>query len=129
MERLSISKNVYPNMIIALSRVLAAKPHSCDVEHLISASNLLKASMRNRIDIKAQNLYLYVHLNMETLEERDPRPCIVRWLNQKSIERGLLRRQRDRWFNGVLKEANVGNDESDDEEDEVDKTGQISQKQ
>ena len=51
-ERLSRSKNIYPNLIIALSRVLAAKLHSCDVEHLISACNLLKTSMRNRIDTK-----------------------------------------------------------------------------
>ena len=128
-ERLSRSKNIYPNMIIALSGVLAAKPHSCDVQHLISACNLLKTSMRNHIDRKTQNLYLYVHLNMKKLEEWDPRPCIIRWLNQKSMRRGLLRRQRDRWFKGVLKEANVVNDESDDEEDEVDKTGQNSQKQ
>ena len=34
-ERLFRSKNVYPNMIIALS-----KPHSCDIERLISVCNL-----------------------------------------------------------------------------------------
>ena len=37
-ERLCRSKNIYPNMIIALSsRVLAAKPYSWDIERLISA--------------------------------------------------------------------------------------------
>ena len=66
------SKDIYPNMITAHCRVLAAKPHSCDIERLISACNLLKTSMRNRIDIKTQNLYLYVHFNMETPEEWDP---------------------------------------------------------
>ena len=58
------SKDIYPNMITALCRVLAAKPHFCDVERLISACNLLKTSMRNCIDIKTQNLYLYVYFNM-----------------------------------------------------------------
>ena len=128
-ERFCISKNIYPNMIIALSKVLAAKPHSCDVERLISACNLLKTSIRNRMDIKTQNLYMYVHLSMETLEEWDPRPCIIRWLNQKEHRKKAVEKaKRQRWFKGVFKEANVVNDESDDEEDEVDKTGQNSQK-
>ena len=102
-ERLCRSKNIYPDMIIALSRVLAAKPHSCDVERLISACNLLKTSMRNRTDIKSQNLYLYFHLNMETLEEWDPRPCIIRWLNQKEHRKKTVEKaRRQRWFKGVF---------------------------
>ena len=117
-ERLCRSKNIYPNMSIALS-----KPHSCDIERLISTCNL---SHRH----KNQNLYLYVHLSMETLEEWDPRPCIIRWLNQKERRKKTVEKaKRQRSFKGVFKEANVVNDESDDEEDEVDKTGQNSQEQ
>ena len=46
-ERLCRSENIYPNMIIPLSN-----PHSCDIERLISACDLLKTPMRNGIDIK-----------------------------------------------------------------------------
>ena len=102
-ERLCRSKNSYPNMIIALS-----KPYSCDVERSNSACNLLKTSMRNRIDKKTQNLYLSVHLNMETFEERDLRPCIIRWLIQKEHRKKTVEKaKRQRWFKGVFKEANV----------------------
>ena len=67
---------------------------------------------------------------METLEEWDPRPCIIRWLNQKERRKKTVEKaKRQRWFKGVFKEANVVNDESDDEEDEVDNTGQNSQEQ
>ena len=110
-ERLCRSKNIYPNMIIALSN-----PHSWDIERLISACNLLKTPMRNGIDIKTQNLYLYVHLSMETLEEWDPRPCIIRWLNQKEHRKKTVEKaKRQIWFKGVFKEANVVNDESGDD--------------
>ena len=34
------SSNNYTNVTIALARILAAKPHSADVECLISCSNL-----------------------------------------------------------------------------------------
>ena len=68
-ERLCRSENIYLNMIIPLSN-----PHSCDIERLISTCDLLKTPMRNGTDIKTQNLCLYVHLNMETLEQWDPRP-------------------------------------------------------
>ena len=113
-------KDICPNMITALCRVLAANPHSCDVERLISACNLLKTSMGNRIDIKTQNLYLYVHFNMETLEEWDPRPSIIRWLNQKEHRKKTVEKAKtQRWFKGVFKEAKQARDESDDEEDEV----------
>ena len=80
------------------------------------------------MDIETQNLYMYVHLNMETLEEWDPRPCVIRWLNQKEHRKKTVEKaKRQKWFKGVFKEANVVNDESDDEEDEVDKTEQNSQ--
>ena len=119
-QYLFTSKDIYLNMITALCRVLAAKPHSCDVERLISACNLLKTSMRNRTDIKTQNLYLCVHFNMETLEEWDSRPSIIRWLNQKEHRKKTVEKAKSqRWFKGVFKEAKQARDESDDEEDEV----------
>ena len=66
---------------------------------------------------------------METLEEWDPRSCIIRWLNKKEHRKKTVEKAKRQMVKGVLKEANVINDESDDEEDEVDKTGQNSQKQ
>ena len=63
--------------LTAFARVWAAKPHSCDVERLISACNLLKTPTRNRLNVETQNFYLYIHFNIPTLKEWDPRPCIL----------------------------------------------------
>jgi hypothetical protein len=82
-QYLARKRNIYPNIVIALARIRAAKPHSCDVERLISACNLVKTSLRNSIYVETQNLYLYVHFNMPTLEELDRRMCVVIWLQQR----------------------------------------------
>ena len=80
LQYLCRNRHMFPNLLMAFARFLAAKPHSCDVERLISACNLLKTSTRNRLNVKTQNLYLYIHFNMPTLEDWDPRSCIVNWL-------------------------------------------------
>jgi hypothetical protein len=55
---LARKRNIYPNIVTALCRIWAAKPHSCDVERLISACDLVKTTLRNSIDVETQNLYL-----------------------------------------------------------------------
>ena len=57
---------------------------------------------------------------MEKLEEWDPRPSVIRWLNQKEHRKKTVEKVKtQRWFKGVFKEAKQERDESDDEEDEV----------
>jgi hypothetical protein len=54
----------YKNVTIALSRLLAAKPHSADVERLISCSVALKSPGRSVMDVETENMYLYIYFNM-----------------------------------------------------------------
>lgn len=44
----------------AFARLLAATPHSADVERSISANNRLKTPLRSAIDIDTENGYLFV---------------------------------------------------------------------
>ena len=61
--------------------MLAAKPHSANFERLISSSNALKVSGRSGMSVETENLYLYIHYNMPTLEEFDPWEAVMIWLS------------------------------------------------
>ena len=110
----------FSTVINVLARLLAAKPHSADVERLISASNNLKSSDRSSMNNETTNLYLYIRYNMPVLTEWDPKAAVMHWLNEK------IRRKRDRkrakhqpYFNGVFCEASstaisTSESESDD---------------
>ena len=51
-------------------------------------------------------IYIYVHFNMPTLEEWDPRMCVVKWLQQRQRRNKETDKARyQRWFKGVFKEA------------------------
>ena len=76
-------QKLFPNLVIVLSRVVAAKPHSADVEGLISSSNALKTSDRSRMSVETENLYLYIHYNMPPLEAFDPREAVMTWMSSK----------------------------------------------
>jgi hypothetical protein len=56
-----------------MARISAAKPHSSDVERLISTSIALKTSKRSSLSVETENEYLYVYHNMPPLMEWDPR--------------------------------------------------------
>jgi hypothetical protein len=49
----------YINVTTALARILTAKPHSADVERLISCSNLLKSPNRSRMSVETENSFLF----------------------------------------------------------------------
>lgn len=88
------------------ARILVAKPHSADVERLISASNLLKSPLRSTMSVKTENMYLYIHYNMPPLYEWDPNMSIVKWIKSKKhriITRKKAKEQN--YFNGVFPEA------------------------
>ena len=116
-QRLFRNHELFPNLITAFSRIWAAKPHSYDVERVISACNLLKTFSRNRVAVDTQNLYLYIHFNMCALEDWDPRPCIIKWLSKRAHRKRSTEKARSqRWFKGTFKEADCS-DEPDEEEE------------
>lgn len=71
----------YQNVLNILARILVAKPHSANVERLISTSNILKFIDRHSLSVETENQFLYVHLNMPPLMSWDPRRAIVKWIN------------------------------------------------
>ena len=50
--------------IFSIARTLVAKPHSCDVERLVSAYNLFKDDDRCSLSAETVDAYLHVHINM-----------------------------------------------------------------
>ena len=59
---------------------MCAKPHSVDVERIISANNVLKSVHSNRMKIETENNQLFIHYNILYLENWNPRPAILAWL-------------------------------------------------
>lgn len=73
----------YKEMLIALSRIMAATPHSADCERVISANNLLKTAMRSNLNLETENQYLHVHFNLPPIENWQPRSTVKNWLLKK----------------------------------------------
>lgn len=89
-----------------LARIVAAKPHSADVERIISANNLLKSSMRSSLNLDTENLNLFVHINMPVLKDWNPRPAILLWM--KDLDRRTKDTPKSKtqpWFNHIFEEA------------------------
>lgn len=106
-KRLSTkASDCYTNTLKALARLLAAKPHSADVERCISANNLLKTSLRNRLNIDTENLYLFIHHNLPVVTEWDPRQAVLEWLKQKDRRTRIPQKSREQnYFKHVFREA------------------------
>ena len=109
-----------------MARILAATPHSCDVERLISACNLLKTAQRSSLNLNTENLYLYVYYNMPSLDEFDPMPIVAKWLARKQKRcKQTEKAKEQRWFKGIFKEANSASEEEggigedNEEEDKI----------
>lgn len=89
-----------------LARILAAKPHSADVERLISASHILTSPHRSSLGLEAENDYLYIHYNMPPVESWDPRPAVLLWLQDKDRRhRETPRAVNQPYFRGIFAEA------------------------
>ena len=55
---------------------------------------------------------------MTTLEEWDPRPCIIRWLHLKDlIQKDIDKSKKQIWFKGIFNEAQSLMDIEIDDED------------
>jgi hypothetical protein len=88
----------------ALARILAAKPHSADVERLISSYNLLKTDDRSNMNSDTLRAYLFIRQNMPPLVKWDPRPAISHWLNEKTRrpDQTHLKAKDQTYFKGIF---------------------------
>ena len=64
-------------------RILAAKPHSADVERIISYYNVLKTCKRSSLSPETIKNSLYIKMNMSVVAEFDPQPAVLKWLTVK----------------------------------------------
>lgn len=104
-EQLSKSGS-FNTLLIIFAQVLAAKPHSADVERLISTSNILKSANRQNLLVESENEYLFVHFNMPSLSLWDPRDAVLSWTNATNRRVKETPKAREQsWFKGVFAEA------------------------
>ena len=105
--------------MIVMARVLAEKAHSCDVGRLIRSCNLMKTPSRNSLNIKTQNLHLYIYCNMSLIDQFDPRPLFNEWLKrmERRAKETLIAREQ-RWWRGIFKDANNAEDNEDERDEE-----------
>ena len=101
--RFLASSDSYRSVTTVLARLLAAKPHSADVERLISTSSALKSTGRSSMSVNSENEYLYIYHNMPPLIEWDPRASVLLWL-QKRVRRmrDTPKASKQRWFKGIF---------------------------
>lgn len=130
LETLRILSTTYQDRFdvlkIALARIIAAKPHSADVERLISMKSsfieflnriifkLLISDMYNKYKDKDRCSttgptlfdFLYVYYNMGPLEHFDPTTAVQHWMDKKKrIPRPALKSKKQEWYVGVFEEA------------------------
>ena len=99
-------------LAIALARVIAAKPHSADVERLISRYNVLKSPARSRLNTDTLHYYIFIGFNLPPLASYDARPAVRYWLADKKRRASASSKYKtQKWFNGVFFENSVGDDE------------------
>ena len=69
-------------MSVSLARVIAAKPHCCDVERLVSAYNVIKDDDRCSLTAETIDAHLHIKLNIPIMSEFDVRPALRAWFQQ-----------------------------------------------
>ena len=100
------SSENYTGISKILARILAAKPHSADVERIVSASVCLKSKNRQRLLVDTENLYLYIHCNMPPLTQWDPRPAVLHWLRKREHRvRERTKAEEQEYFSGIFPQA------------------------
>ena len=105
--RFTLAHDSWKPMSTVLARVIAAKPHSCDVERLVSAYNLFKDTDRSSLGANTLDAYLNVRINMPPLAEFDVRPAVNQWFSEKSRrDKPTEKAMSQDWFKGVFREAN-----------------------
>lgn len=93
----------FNTVLIIISRVLLAKPHSADVERLISTSNISKSSDHQSLKVETENEYWFVHFNMPPITLWDPRPATLLWINSSNRRLKESSKAREQsWFKGIF---------------------------
>ena len=80
LELVLLKDDTFKPLVIALSRVIAAKPYSMDVERIVSSYNLVKSSDCSSLDAKILCNYLIVCHNMPCVADFDVRPGVQAWI-------------------------------------------------
>ena len=117
------SSQEYANVVIVLAQLLAAKPHSADVERCISANNLLKTSLRAALDIARESRF--VHHNLPPTSQWNLGQAVLRWLHEKRRRVSLQAKgEKQSYFGIVFREFTDANndDDSGNNETDVDKS-------
>lgn len=115
----------YPTITTIFARIAAAKPHSADVERLISCSNKIKTPDRSQLSVETENLYLYIYFNMPPLDSWDPRPAINKWFQNKDRRHKSHEKAKEQvYYNGIYKQAvkQSRNDDTSNDTKEQEKT-------
>lgn len=112
-------RNYYEEISIAFCRILAATPHSADVERCVSANNLLKTALRNSFKIENENNYLFIHFNLPALEDWCPKKAAAKWVNmvdrrQRNVTTSVGKATVQPYFNGIFRKVENENEEEDD---------------
>ena len=61
--------------------MIAAKPHSMDVERIVSSYNLIKSSLHSSLEATTFCNYLIVRHNVPCVADFDVRPTVQAWMN------------------------------------------------
>lgn len=69
----------------------------------------MKTSLRNSLDLKTENNYLFVHFNLPSLYEWSPDSAVINWINKKdrrkhnlSIDNDAKKSKNQLYFKGVF---------------------------
>lgn len=112
------STNSYTEIILVLARLVAATPHSADVERSISANNLQKTALKSSIKISTENNFLFIHFNLPPLINWDPRNAVNYWFKAKerrvhnlTVENENRQTKKQSFFKNVFPQAHGCDDE------------------
>ena len=101
-----------------MSGILAAKPHSADVERCISANNLLKTSLCATLKLETENSYLFIHHNLPPTATWNPRLAVLKWLNLKTHREKTQKKAKFQpYFRHVFSETHEQESVSDEDLD------------
>jgi len=101
--KISLTNADWRSVSVAVARLLAAKPHSCDVERLVSAYNLMKDDDRSSLNAETVDAHLHVRMNMPVTSKFDVRPALRAWF-QACIRRSrpTVKAKSQEWFKDVF---------------------------
>lgn len=119
------STQSFSHMITVLARILAATPHSADVERSISANNLLKTPLRTRLKLDTENNYLFVHFNLPPFSEWNPYNAVLHWMSTKqrrvhnlTVDNENRRSKKQPHFKGVFPQVSECQEGKENEDED-----------